>query len=63
MLGIDIVKDHIIQANFNDVIAKAQSTMQLWKSKNLTLLGKINIVNTLVDSLFMHKMQVMPELL
>ena len=34
--------------------------LNLWKSRSLTLIGKISIINTLVASLFVHKMQVLP---
>ena len=52
-----------IELNFNPLIDKVESVLSLWKSRKCTLTGRILIINTLVESLFVHKMQCIELLL
>ena len=59
VLGIYVHEDinERIKLNFGDLYIKVDSVLKLWSSRNLTLMGRILVVNTLVESLFVHRMQ------
>ena len=59
MLGIFITHRDILNTNTIPVIERVDAILKLWSKRDLTLIGKIKI-NTLVASLFVHKMQVLP---
>ena len=61
MLGITITNNRY-QTNeaFHEVIDKMENIMQIWYMRNLTLSGKVLIINTLMASLFVYKMSVLP---
>ena len=40
--------------------SKVSNILRTWTKRNLSILGKINIINTLVASQFVHKMMVLP---
>ena len=46
--------------NNEKIIEKAKKNIATWNVRNLTLLGKIEIVNSLIGSLFIYKMQNLP---
>ena len=48
--------------NYGPVLAKAQAIMQNWSKRNISLLGKIQIINSLIGSLFVYKMYVLPRI-
>ena len=48
------------QYNYENKIAKAEAIMNVWAKRNITLLGKITVINSLVLSLLMYPMAVMP---
>ena len=60
-LGIDLHHENIDQ-NFQTVICKMRTISKLWYYRHLTLMGKIVIVNTLFNSLFVYKMQMIHEI-
>ena len=62
MLGIEIGIDdeQTITKNYTVIIKKAKSIMQTWAARNLSLLGKVSIINTLIASLFVYPMSVLP---
>ena len=62
VLGITVSNDNIIENNYNEIINKAKEIMNNWTHRSLTLIGKVNIVNTLVASLFVYRMQVLPSM-
>ena len=41
---------------------QVENILKLWRMHDLSLLGKINIINTLVGALFIYKLQVLPSL-
>ena len=51
-----------VMLNYDSVVNKAKNVMNVWKTRGMSTLGKIEIVNTLVGSLFVYKMQVLPKL-
>ena len=60
MLGTYVTTENILWKNYEEVLKKAAVTLNRWKTRNLTLIGKITIINVLVASLFVHKMMVLP---
>ena len=64
VLGVDIYHDPSKQAeaNYEAVINKAKRTVDSWGVRNLSLLGKIQVVETLISSLFVYKMTVLPKM-
>ena len=63
VLGIIInVNDlnNIEKDNLDKLLNKAKATLATWQILQLSLQGKIQIVNSLVGSLFVYSMQIMP---
>ena len=62
ILGIWIYPDpQVIQdTNFTDMLSKIASILEVWKNRRLTLKGKITIINSLVNSLMIHKFLALP---
>ena len=48
--------------NFDPIIKKMDSTLSLWKKRGVTLLGKIQVLNSLIGSLWVYKCAVLPVL-
>ena len=64
VLGVEITKNMgmLQKLNFQPLIEKAQGIFQQWLNRGLSLIGKIMIINTLVASLFIYKMTVLPRM-
>ena len=64
VLGVHIRddKEELLSVNYDSVFHKSVQTMEAWHNRNVSLLGKINIINSLVASLFVYKMSVLPSL-
>ena len=62
ILGFQIYpkRDLMDKENFEDLLYKAEKIMKSWIKRNLTIIGKITVVNTLINSLFIHKLTVLP---
>ena len=60
VLGVTIAHEDIVQKNYVPLIEKAKQTLNAWYNRGLSLLGKVQVVNTLVASLFVYKMMVLP---
>ena len=41
---------------------KIKSVLKTWKGRQLSLIGKVTVINTLIASLFVHKMLVLPRI-
>ena len=52
----------ILEMNYTKIIQKAKATLKVWRHRDLSLIGKVNVVNTLVGSLFVYKMTVLPNM-
>ena len=60
-LGIDLYQNpKELMGNFNQIVNKMETISNIWFYRSLTLVGKIQIVNTLMASLFVYKFQVLP---
>ena len=63
-LGLMIVLENekeMTDLNYEAVLQKASNVLSSWQNRNLSLVGKIE-VNTLVNSLFVYKKQVLPTM-
>ena len=61
LLGIILDTDKVLN-NFNGIIEKIESIVKTWKVCNLTLKGKVTMLNSLIGSLFIYKLQVLPAI-
>ena len=52
--------DTMHKENFDKLLGKVDCILNKWKNQNLTILGKITIINCLVNSLFTHKLYALP---
>ena len=62
VLGVTIAHENIIEKNYDGIVAKVKQTLNSWYNRGLTLIGKIQVVNTLIASLFVYKMMVLPAI-
>ena len=60
VLGIKIAHEDILLKNYEPVVQKVKQTLNAWYNRTLSLHGKIQVVNTLIASLFVYKMIVLP---
>ena len=62
ILGVDINEDEsaILNDNYQKIIDKLDSLFAMWRKRSLSLEGKVNMLNSLVGSLFVYKMSVLP---
>ena len=51
-----------MELNYEGLVSKIEEILNTWSNRNISLIGKINIVNTLCGSLFVYKMQVLPNI-
>ena len=63
-LGITVESDPQVMATVNllPLIDKTKNILQVWKTRPLTLMGRVLIVNTLVESLLVYKFSILPQL-
>ena len=64
ILGITVLHDieQMLNINYDSTYDKMTKVINSWKGRTLTLLGKINVINTLIASLFVYKMMVLPTI-
>ena len=62
VLGIQVgYAQDIEQTTYRELNMKAQSVLSGWIHRNLSLLGKVTVVNTLVASLYVYRLSVLPS--
>ena len=63
VLGIMITPDveELLDFNYGPVIEKIENVLSLWSYRNLTLMGKITVVNSLVASQITHLFMALPS--
>ena len=49
-------------SNYGKVLEKAAAIIKSWSARRLTILGKTQVVNSLIGSLFVYRMQVLPTI-
>ena len=64
ILGILISddKDTLLELNYDSIITKVRNVLNSWANRSISLYGKVCVVNTLVSSLFVYKMMVLPTM-
>ena len=64
VLGVYIAHDSetLIKLNYKPLVDRVSGILESWKRRNLSLIGKIQIVNTLIASLFVYKFTVLEEM-
>ena len=60
VLGVTVAHEDIVDKNYQSIIQKTSKTLNAWYNRGLSLIGKVQVVNTLVASLFVYKMMVLP---
>ena len=60
LLGIQVMHqfEQLAELNYAELMEKANRILCLWKNRDLLLMAKIQVVNSLVFSIFMHRMNV-----
>ena len=58
--GTDL--ESCMNQNYDPLIEKSRRILNSWKNRHLSLFGKINVINTLVASLFVYRMTVLPSM-
>ena len=53
-------EDDNLRKNYEKLIDQSRTLLDMWKKRSLSLMGKINVINTLIASLFVYKMSVLP---
>ena len=59
VLGI-VLDDESINRNYHTIIQKMSTITQIWSQRNLSLKGKVTVLNNLVGSLLVYQMQMLP---
>ena len=54
--------EETMRLNYQPLIDKAKLLLSDWTKRNLSLLGKVTIINTLVASLYVYRMTVLPKM-
>ena len=60
VLGVTIAHENLVEKNYQGIIGKVKKNLFSWQNRGLSLIGKIQVVNTLIASLFVYKMMVLP---
>ena len=50
----------MVKSNLQLIVVKAQDVLQMWVNHPLTLTGRVLVINTLVESLFVYRLTVLP---
>ena len=62
VLGVTIAHEDMVNKNYEEILVKVKKNLAAWYNRGLSLLGKIQVVNTLIASLFVYKMMVLPTI-
>ena len=62
VLGVTVSHDDIVHKNYLSIREPVDRVLNAWYNRGLSLIGKILVVNTLVASLFVYKMMVLPRI-
>ena len=61
-IDVDINDDTAVDENYQKTIEKISAILSSWKTRGLSLEGKVLIINTLIVPLFVYKMSVLPNI-
>ena len=61
VLGVWIAhdKDKLLELNYEGIVDKVKNILNRWENHGISLIGKVNVINTLCASLFIYKMSVL----
>ena len=66
VLGVDITNGGtdkvLLTTNYEDLVTKSEQICNSWARRNLSLMGKIEVINTAIASMFVYKMSVLPRI-
>ena len=64
VLGVKVHAEEriLMDINYDPVLAKVEATLKTWENRSLSLNAKVTVINSLVGSLFVYKMMVLPTL-
>ena len=62
VLGVTITHEDLISKNYDTLIEKTRKVLFAWYNRGLSLMGKVQVVNTLIASLYVYKMMVLPSI-
>ena len=62
VLGVTVTHDELVDKNYQPILQKTRKVLASWENRGLSLIGKIQVVNTLVASLLVYKMMVLPRI-
>ena len=64
ILGVVVTnqKEDLAKLNYEPLVVKTKNILNSWTKRGLSLIGKVNVINTLIGSLFVHKMMVLPSI-
>ena len=57
---IDHSEERMMQLNLDEIITKSKSIIGKWVNRNLSLAGKVQVLNSLVSSLYVYRLTVLP---
>ena len=60
VLGVQVAHENLVEKNYENIVGKVSNILNSWVNRGLSLIGKIQVVNTLIASLFVYKMMVLP---
>ena len=55
VLGVTIAHEELLEKNYKELILKTRKVLSGWQNRHLSLVGKVQVINSLVASLFVHK--------
>ena len=63
ILGVNIFPniEKTVNCNYEQILDKIENLSKIWGSRSLSIIGKIQIVNTLFVSQFIYKLQCLPS--
>ena len=61
-LGIDIGNNSVSEKNLDAVIAKMRAVANMWYFRSMTIIGKVAVINALMSSLFIYRLQILPPI-
>lgn len=62
VLGITLSNECDLEINYDGMLDKIKDILKSWTFRNPTLMGRVLLINSLVGSLYVYKMNVLPNL-
>ena len=59
-MSIDSQAQETLKLNYDVLIEKVKNVLTVWHNRSLSLFGKILVVNTLISSIFIYRMTLLP---